>query len=56
MRDCGAPIIHGHTHSPEQVSFSNEGTIQVHVGVDAWDFTPVEQGVVVQIVKDAGHW
>lgn len=50
MRDCGAPIIHGHTHSPEKVSFSATGTVQAHVGVDAWDFTPVEQPVVMGII------
>lgn len=51
MRDYGAPIIHGHTHSPEKVSFSAAGTVQVHVGVDAWDFTPVPQSAVVDIIN-----
>lgn len=36
MVDEGMPIVHGHTHSKKQVSYSNAGTLQLHVGVDAW--------------------
>ena len=41
MRDEGMPIIHGHTHSSRQFSHSARRTPQVHIGVDAWDYTPV---------------
>ena len=40
LRDQGLPLVHGHTHSTETISFSPSGTLQVHVGVDAW-FRPV---------------
>lgn len=36
LRDTGLPVIHGHTHSAEKVSRSTIGTLQVHVGYDAW--------------------
>ena len=41
LRDMGIPIIHGHTHSNEFVSYSNAGTKQYHVGLDAHGFKPV---------------
>lgn len=39
--DNGMPLIHGHTHSTDRLTLSIKGTQQIHVGVDAWDFTPV---------------
>lgn len=41
LRDRGIPLLHGHTHSKERFSLSSSGTPQVHVGVDAWGFKPV---------------
>lgn len=41
LRDEGKPILHGHTHSDEKVSYSLAGALQVSVGVDAWGFAPV---------------
>lgn len=37
LRDEGAWLLHGHTHQAEQRLEGRE----IHVGVDAWDFTPV---------------
>lgn len=34
------PLLHGHTHSPDRLGPINL-PLQVHVGVDAWDFRPV---------------
>lgn len=39
--DHGRTVIHGHTHQQEVVTRSHNGTQQVSVGVDAWNFTPV---------------
>lgn len=36
LRDEGRPLIHGHTHGTEQLTFTEKGTPQVHVGLDAW--------------------
>lgn len=36
LRDCEAPILHGHTHSAGVVSLTAKRTLQVHVGWDAW--------------------
>lgn len=41
LPDRGVPIIHGHTHSTERASVTSMGTLQLHVGLDAWDFEPV---------------
>jgi calcineurin-like phosphoesterase family protein len=42
----GYAVLHGHTHSPEKVTIAEKvgdwaPAKQIHVGVDAWDFTPV---------------
>lgn len=41
LRDEGSVLLHGHTHSNEWISRSAKGTVQVHVGVDAWGLRPV---------------
>lgn len=51
LRDLGQPLLHGHTHSSERVSRSSEGSLQIHVGVDAWDFTPVRRHEVVTLMQ-----
>lgn len=44
LKDVGVPLIHGHTHSSAHpVSKSKRGTVQVHVGMDAWNFMPVSE-------------
>lgn len=56
LRDEGHPVIHGHTHSTDKVSFSPRGSLQVHVGFDAWD-SLVHWDEVCRIVQTlgAGH-
>lgn len=41
LRDEGVPILHGHVHSHEVVTYSAAGTPQIHVGLDAWRLSPV---------------
>lgn len=53
LPDDGVPLIHGHTHLDQITSRSKKGTLQVHVGVDAWDFSPVPESKVIQVIK--GH-
>ena len=40
LRDLGTPLLHGHVHSDEVVTYSNLGTPQFHVGLDAWKLAP----------------
>lgn len=47
LPDLGAPLIHGHVHSQERAHVSDEGSPQLHVGLDAWDLKPVPQSVVL---------
>jgi calcineurin-like phosphoesterase family protein len=52
----GLPIIHGHTHSREV--FNPNKPLEFHVGVDAHDFTPVSETVIVEWLeklKNNGH-
>jgi calcineurin-like phosphoesterase family protein len=42
------PLIHGHTHIRDQHrTLSSNGTPQIHVGVDAWDFHPVSEDEIM---------
>lgn len=45
LRDEGLPIIHGHTHS-----MSRGDAKRIHVGVDAWNMTPVPQSEIERII------
>jgi calcineurin-like phosphoesterase family protein len=43
----GAWLVHGHTHSPERVTKDR----QIHVGVDAWDYMPVSEDQIAEIIS-----
>lgn len=51
LHDTGMPLIHGHTHVREKVSHSAKGTLQIHVGVDAWDYAPVSADTVSTLIE-----
>lgn len=53
LRDRGVILLHGHTHSNSVLSKSLAGTVQVHVGVDAHNFTPVSEDQVINYIKIA---
>ena len=48
LRDHGHVLFHGHTHSDKVISFSDAGTTQIHVGLDAWNLFPVSIHDAVQ--------
>lgn len=50
LKDAGKPLVHGHTHSPHKISFSEKGTLQVHVGLDAWKLKPVSKADIAKII------
>ena len=50
LEDLGVPIIHGHTHRRETVTYSQRNTLQIHVGVDAWNLMPVPQDRVMAMM------
>lgn len=41
LPDLGATLLHGHTHGTERLSWSRRGSLEIHVGLDAWDLLPV---------------
>lgn len=49
LPDLGVPLIHGHTHGTEKVTRTPNGTLQVHVGIDAWG-RPVAEHEIVQLL------
>ena len=56
LRNEGVAILHGHVHSGEQLTYVSYGpqgvlnTAQVHVGVDAWNMTPVSLEQVADLL------
>jgi calcineurin-like phosphoesterase family protein len=48
LRDEGDWLLHGHTHQPEQVT----GRRQIHVGLDAWDLTPVSEVAILKLMEE----
>lgn len=53
LRDLGAPIIHGHTHSTRKLSRSNLGSVQVCVSLDAWNMQPASKDEVARLIESA---
>lgn len=49
--DHGLPLVHGHTHSTDKLTFSSNGTPQIHVGQDAWNFRPVSEDEVTNLIR-----
>lgn len=50
LKDKGMWLLHGHTHSKTKVVY--KGKNMIHVGVDAWDFTPVCIQRIGQIITE----
>jgi len=50
LTDCGTPLLHGHTHGSEKRHFSDAGTPQVHIGLDAWGMKLVSQYEVEKLL------
>lgn len=44
LRNEGLPLLHGHTHSDQR--WTSE--IESHVGLDAWDMTPVPDHILAR--------
>lgn len=50
LTDRGTPLIHGHTHMETKHHISDRGTVQVHVGMDAWGMRLVPQHEVEKLL------
>ncbi len=57
----GRWLLHGHTHGTERVTYSvarlgesiHKKTVrEIHVGVDAWDLTPVPLTTIASLIKE----
>lgn len=46
----GLPIIHGHTHS--RSVFNSNNPLEFHIGVDAHNFTPVSEVMIVEWLEE----
>lgn len=53
----GEVLLHGHTHSPKRLRLTEKGSLQVHVGWEAWR-APVKVGDLVQWIskEEASPW
>lgn len=46
LKDEGRWLLHGHTHGTERLHDGH----QIHVGLDAWDLTPVHEDTVRKLI------
>jgi calcineurin-like phosphoesterase family protein len=53
LPDEGTILLHGHTHSKGKFHVSDAETLQIHVGLDAWELAPVHLVVIDLLVA---HW
>ena len=53
LHDNANVLIHGHTHSADVISRSKIDTVQIHVGVDAHNYTPVSEQQVIDYIRIA---
>lgn len=60
LTDAGRVLIHGHTHAEyhkhgedARVSRSKRGTLQIHVGQDAWHYKPVSEDRIIELIEGA---
>lgn len=51
LRDEGALLLHGHTHSDQRFSTSANGSPQVCVGLEAWKLRPVALAEAIAEVR-----
>lgn len=48
----GLPVLHGHTHTAEKVSYGEwGGSLQIHVGLDAWDLRPIPEAEIIKLLE-----
>lgn len=59
LPDGGRVLVHGHTHAEwavkemdSRVSRSKAGTLQIHVGMDAWHYKPVPAEKIIELIKE----
>lgn len=53
LPDMGQTLIHGHTHRADQRGhLSDDGTPQVHAGLDAWGMAPVSMRAVADLILE----
>jgi calcineurin-like phosphoesterase family protein len=50
LPDEGLALMHGHVHNTDQLHYSDKGTPQIHVGLDAWDLAPVSINTIIKIL------
>lgn len=54
LPDFGRLLIHGHTHQTGQrLHYTPKGTPQIHVGLDAWDLSPVPMRRIMDLSETA---
>jgi calcineurin-like phosphoesterase family protein len=45
-------LLHGHTHQSNVITRSAKGTLQIHVGVDSWNYSPVSLETILRLVEE----
>ena len=51
LEDDGKPLLHWHVHEKWKLNHTDKGTLMINVGVDVWDFYPVSEVQIAEIIK-----
>ena len=49
--DDGKVLLHGHVHEKGFVSFSKKGSMMINVGVDVWNYRPVSEDQIIELIE-----
>src|SRR5690606_8522532 len=56
LPNLGEALLHGHTHRADQGVHQETFALEGHVGLDAWDLTPVPAHINEQLIKGNQQW
>lgn len=52
LPNLGEALLHGHTHRADQGVHQETFALEIHVGLDAWDLTPVPAHIIEHLIKE----
>ena len=50
--DDGRVLLCGHVHQHWRTKISSKGTLQINVGVDVWDWKPIDSNEIAKVISE----
>jgi calcineurin-like phosphoesterase family protein len=54
LDDDGKILLHGHVHEKFLTRITSKGTLMINVGVDVWNYRPVSEQEIIDVIKTTG--